>query len=167
MNTNDLRFIKTEKFLKDAFISLKMKKQPFTLTQLCQEAMINKTTFYKHYETLEEFEYKTCKEIIKKLYLECEHIHDAFSNTEMFVIDLRNKVSENIQLIDALFYQDPYKNIVLSEDILLELYLKDSYSLENELKIRFAIAGSSKIMMSNPSSDTSKIIIDLLKKVMK
>lgn len=88
MNTNDLRFIKTEKILKEAYLTLKTKQKPFTLAQLCQEALINKTTFYKHYESLEDFEYKTRKEILRNICLENKYIYDAFSNTEMFVMGL-------------------------------------------------------------------------------
>lgn len=166
MNTNDLRYIKTEKILREAFLTLRKKKKPFTLTQLCKEAMINKTTFYKHYESLETFDYEVSKQIMRELYSEMEHVNDAFTNTELFVESLTNKIVENQELYDVLFYDDYSKGYRICEEIHLEIYLKDSYSLEKEIKIRFAVAGSSQLLTNSTSKEAKQIIIDLLKKVM-
>lgn len=166
MNTNDLRFIKTEKILKEAYLTLKSKRQPFTLTQLCQEALINKTTFYKHYESLEEFEQKTQKEIMRNIYLECEHIDDSFKNTELFIKEIQKHTQDHKELMDTIFYPDINRCISISEEVLLELQLKDSYTLEEELKIRFCVLGSSYILIKDNSEETYQIINKLLKKVM-
>jgi len=48
----DLRIRRTYKFLWDALISL-MKERDFesiTVTDICERAMVHRTTFYKHYE---------------------------------------------------------------------------------------------------------------------
>lgn len=166
MNTNDLRFIKTEKNLADTYLRLRAKRKPFSLAELCKEAMINKTTFYKHYESLEKFDYEMCKRIMRELYYSTEHINEAFTNTELFVDSISNKMSENKELYDLLFYDDFNKGIRIIEEIHLEIYLKDTYSLEKEIKIRFALAGSAQLLTSNTSKEAKQIIIGLLKKVM-
>lgn len=48
----DLRIVKTKKQIKQAFLSLRDKYMPekIKVKDICEIAMINKTTFYKHYE---------------------------------------------------------------------------------------------------------------------
>ena len=166
MNTHDLRYIKTEKTLKEAFLRLKSTGKPFTLTQLCEEALINKTTFYKHYETLDDFEHKVCKEELRSIYLQCEHIYDAFTDTRYFVSDLRSKIKEHAKTIQVLFQNRIDQHLRISEELLLELYLDKVTSKEDELKIRFAIAGSSKILVTTNDEFVNDYVITLLEKVM-
>ena len=50
----DLRIQKTEHAIKNAFIELRSKKplEKITVKELCELAMINKSTFYSHYEDI-------------------------------------------------------------------------------------------------------------------
>src|SRR5215467_9608409 len=51
-DSSDLRVRRTDKFLWDALIAL-MKERDFesiTVTDICERAMVHRTTFYKHYE---------------------------------------------------------------------------------------------------------------------
>jgi AcrR family transcriptional regulator len=56
MNTSthslDLRVRRTYKFLWDALIALMMERdfEAITVTDICERAMVHRTTFYKHYE---------------------------------------------------------------------------------------------------------------------
>ena len=54
MNKNDLRFIKTEKLIKDAFIDLLDESgvKGVSVRALCEKALISRNTFYMHYETI-------------------------------------------------------------------------------------------------------------------
>ena len=50
----DLRYQRTEKLLQDTFLAL-LKEKPFdelTITQLARAAMVDRTTFYAHYQSL-------------------------------------------------------------------------------------------------------------------
>lgn len=55
MNNNDLRVIKSKKNIKNAFLELMAEKgyQNITVTDIAKKAMINRKTFYFHYETKE------------------------------------------------------------------------------------------------------------------
>src|SRR5690349_25047649 len=48
----DLRVRRTYKFLWDALISLMTERnfESITVTDICERAMVHRTTFYKHYE---------------------------------------------------------------------------------------------------------------------
>jgi AcrR family transcriptional regulator len=50
----DLRIIKTKKSIKEAFMQLRAKNdlERIKITELCELALINKTTFYKHYQDI-------------------------------------------------------------------------------------------------------------------
>ncbi len=53
MNSNDLRFIKTEENLKKALLSLMEKQQieEISIKALCMEAKCSRNAFYQHYES--------------------------------------------------------------------------------------------------------------------
>ena len=53
--TVDLRIFKTRKEIRRAFLALRADRMPdeIRVADICREADINKTTFYKHYEDLQ------------------------------------------------------------------------------------------------------------------
>ena len=56
-NKNDLRIIRTYKLLTEAFMQLMSEKhfENITVNELCDRAMIRRTTFYKHFADKYEF----------------------------------------------------------------------------------------------------------------
>jgi AcrR family transcriptional regulator len=57
-NKNDLRFVKTERLIRSTYLALRRKaRQPVKVRELCEAALINKSTFYAHYETMGECRY--------------------------------------------------------------------------------------------------------------
>lgn len=166
MNTQDLRYIKTEKILRDAFCRLNAKRKKYTLVQLCQEALINKTTFYKHYETLEDFEYKIRKEYLKDLLFQCDHIYDAFTDTRNYVLDMQHILADNIQTVEIMFNGNPNHISQIIEEITLEIYSDRISTKEERLKLIFASRGASSILIQDFDSTTNEYIIHLLTTVM-
>ena len=56
-NSRDLRVQKTYKLLKEAFVRL-LSQKPFeriTVQEICEEAMVRRTTFYQHFEDKHDF----------------------------------------------------------------------------------------------------------------
>lgn len=88
----DLRYIKTEKIIHDAFYQLLREKniQKITVRDISERAMINKTTFYSHYPSLDDFyralEQKTIAYVLDQI-TECTML---FENPEKFVEQLYN-----------------------------------------------------------------------------
>lgn len=65
----DLRVIKTEHGIKNAFIELRSKKtlEKITVRELCQKAQINKSTFYAHYKDIYDLSDTMEKEVVASI----------------------------------------------------------------------------------------------------
>ena len=67
----DLRVIKTKKNIRDTFVELRKKHSldEIKVNMLCEKAMINKTTFYNHYQDIyalsEELESSAVDDFLK------------------------------------------------------------------------------------------------------
>lgn len=69
MNQNDLRVIKTRKNIETSFISLLSQKNFYKITvqDILDTALINRSTFYKHYADKYQLADTLCKEILDLL----------------------------------------------------------------------------------------------------
>lgn len=168
MNEQDLRYVKTEKLLRDSYIKLKERNSSMVirLVDLCSVAMINKTTFYKHYETLEDFEDVFFHEVMKGILLKNKNIDKAFSDTEAFVKSTIHIMKASIDYIKILFSKNINKLITVVEDILNEIYLKNENDHKKKIQISYAIGGGAHVLIRTMENDDVQIIIDLIKATM-
>ena len=127
-NKSDLRIRKTEQAIKNAFIELRAKKplEKITVKELCELALINKSTFYSHYEDIyalsEAMEQETVESIIGSI----DHLKDyTTDNSDAFTLfSGRGQSHLGIRLDKALkevisrkypeYKKDPAKQILLS-----------------------------------------------------
>lgn len=104
----DLRVLKTQKAIKEAFLSLIQKKgfEAVTIQDIAEEAIINRATFYLHYEDkydlLEQISHAYLKELMEVLNISF-HLQNGEVNVERFKITLR-RVFENIEE-NRFFYE--------------------------------------------------------------
>ena len=85
MNQNDLRVIKTKKYIEESFIYLLMQKDfnKITVQDILDKALINRSTFYKHYTDKYQLAETLCNEVFDLLItgvknrFECANIEDA------------------------------------------------------------------------------------------
>lgn len=115
MTKDNQRIIITKKLLRDALIKLLQKKHidDISVSKLCQEAQINRTTFYRHYQTPHDVLIETELELIKIFYKSsscsgktddiqsvvaniCRHL---YSNKKIVKIFMRNNTDKDISLI--------------------------------------------------------------------
>ena len=87
----DLRIQKTEKAIKNVFLELRARKplEKITVKELCELALINKSTFYSHYEDIyalsEAMEQETVASIIGSI----DHLKDyTTDNPDAFTREL-------------------------------------------------------------------------------
>ncbi|MCM1046854.1 MAG: TetR/AcrR family transcriptional regulator [Clostridiales bacterium] len=101
----DMRIIKTQNSIINAFLSLRAKKEieKITIKELCEKAMINKSTFYSHYSDIydlsEYLESKVASEIVANL----ERPEDIFTKPEEFNRELFYAYISQESLIQTLF----------------------------------------------------------------
>ena len=158
-NKTDLRYIKTEKLIEDTYLSLKRKyRRPIKVSELCEAALINKTTFYTHYETMEALHVHICEKQVGQIIEGCP-------NTGRFVRSFVSAIQSCSPVLEALFHDDLASQINTIESILLKRYLGSGVSPEQELKMIFAIGGAAKILIPAQSEERIQLTIQLIDKV--
>ena len=130
---------------------------------LCETAKVNRTTFYSHFDTVEDVLYKICEEYIKQVY-------QIFLNVDAEYKDRLKQgliiIKNNIEKFKYFFthVHDIEKRII---DI-IEEDLKDSgvYNEKYKLALAFRISGlvglGKTYLNDIESSSTSKLSIDEL-----
>lgn len=165
-NRTDLRFIKTEKLIEDTYLSLRRKfHRSIKVRELCQMALINKTTFYAHYETMEALHAHICQKEVGRIVENCPNIDNAFSDTGSFVRSLVSAIQNGSSMMDALFYNDTAGQINAIEAVLLKRYLGHSVSPQQEMKMIFAIGGAAKLLIPEQSEERIEMTIRLIDQV--
>ena len=88
MKDTDLRVQKTKKLLKDNFkeMFLEMDYEKITVKDLCEKAMINRRTFYLHYESIDDILNEILSEMARE-FLEYTKDYDHIENPERIVKD--------------------------------------------------------------------------------
>lgn len=165
MNTNDLRYIKTEKQIRETYLKLVRNGIAPRLVDLCKTAQINKSTFYDHYESMQLLEERVRLDTTRELLTACPHILDAFSDTESFCRSIIACFQREGKTLLHLYGGDPHIISTYAEMVLIELYTKES--LGNELTIRFAIAGATHILTNNLTEQSITELIGLIEALRK
>ncbi len=88
MKDTDLRVQRTKKLLKDNFkeMFLEMDYEKITVKELCEKAMINRRTFYLHYESIDDILNEVLTEMATA-FLEYTKDYDHFLNPKRIVKD--------------------------------------------------------------------------------
>ena len=134
MNQQDLRVIKTKKNIEESFLRLLEKKSfsEITVQNILDEALINRSTFYKHYSD----KYDLARLLSDRMFQEFQ---DMLENR--FLASQNREVYETIDVIYEVLYD--------KRETFLNLWKihTDEVQLENEmadyLKHRFISAYSS------------------------
>ena len=160
----DLRIIKTRKSIREAFLELRSQKalEKIKVTRLCELAMINKTTFYKHYQDIyalsEEIENETIVSIMDSF----EHLNSLFTNPDAFMKGLYYAFKSHEDLILILFSGRMNNLIDKIERLLIGHYPWISGSPEKEILLTFLLWGGSHVLMESSYDET--ILLDTLTK---
>ncbi len=165
-NRTDLRFIKTERLIEDAYLSLRTKyHRPIKVCELCETALINKTTFYAHYETMEALHAHVCEKEVEQIVENCPNIDTAFSDTGCFVKSVVSAIQNGSPIMDALFYNDMVGQINAIEAAVLKHYLGHNISPQQEMKMIFAVGGAAKLLIPEQNEERIQMTIQLIDKV--
>ena len=161
----DLRIVKTKANIREAFLELRSEHmlEKIKVTQLCQLALINKTTFYNHYQDIyalsEEIEDETISSILGNF----QHLDDLFSNPDAFMKGLYYAFKSHEGVILDLF--SGRMDILLHK---IEKQFLNQYPLlidmpEKEIILSFFIWGASHVL-SEPKYEES-ILLNTLTRV--
>lgn len=99
MNKNESKYFLTASYMDDALLEILAKKdfEYITVTEICKKAGVNRSTFYLHYESMNDL----LKETIEKVF-------KSFSNS--FTIDTSQDKTKNV--LTRREYILPYLNFI-------------------------------------------------------
>lgn len=165
MNKNDLRFQKTESSIKNAYIHLKsLYSRAIKVKELCEKAMINKTTFYGHYETIDDLKKKVCLEYVADIIESCPQINEEPINIRSVVYSTHNLILKKEKVIRKLYENDIDAFVNDVEKIILDTYIDKDSTEEREIAVRFFIGGAFRLLMFNKNEDQINKTIELMEK---
>lgn len=167
MNKNDLRFQKTEMLIKSTYY--KLKKHGSTVVKvkdLCDTAMINKTTFYSHYETIEFLHKEVCKEFVTKIFAQTHYIDKMQSETQEFVYSIINSFVEKMSVVKKLYGEDMHALVNDIETVLMEDFVKNKVDEEFELSIRFCLGGAFRLLALEKDPVRIQKTVELIERVL-
>lgn len=163
----DLRVVKTRKTIGEAFLELRSKNalEKIKVKELCELALINKTTFYKHYQDIyvlsEEIENETILSIISSF----EHMNSLFTDPDGFVKGLYYAFKSHERLIMTLFSGRMNVLIDKVEKQLMIHYPSLRSMPEKEIMLSFLLRGASQVLMESGYGET--VLLDTVSRIIK
>ena len=166
MNKNDLRYLKTEKLIESTYYELRMKHGgPVKVSELCEAAMINKTTFYLHYETMNDLHEHMCNKLIKDILDSCPNVDKAYTDLDNCMDSVLNTLLDKMDTI-LKFFGDNVPSLINSVEIyFLKLYITDDVPIHRQAEICFAIGGAARLLASTDNPAAKKVTADLIKRI--
>lgn len=141
----DLRILRTFKLLTDAFIQLMTEKhfEDITVNELCERAMIRRTTFYKHFADKYEF----FRFFVRQLQSDFDTANPAsaeYQNPQIFLMSIAGHVleflKENEQFVHMVFSSNMLSTLldILSEQINFDITEKIKAGVKKGLDVAAA-----------------------------
>lgn len=101
----DIRKEKTRRSIYNAFICIRSRKplEKLTVKELCEEAQINKSTFYVYYKDVYDLSDKIENEIVSSIIKSMGNADDIFDDPKEFTRNLFTAYSSQSSLITTVF----------------------------------------------------------------
>ncbi len=167
----DLRKVKTEKAIKEAFFQLRSKKslEQMTVKELCHAAQINKSTFYCYYDDLYALSDALERETVAQILRSISHSEDySVENPESFAREICVACIAHIALTQTLFsgLDGGRLALRLEEEIKELIFEKYPHFREDPQKcvlLSFCIQGAHHAYLNNPGVPPEILIAEIEK----
>lgn len=144
----DLRIIKTKKAIINAFLALRAKRplEKITVRELCEMAMVNKSTFYSHYGDIYELSDSLENEVVMSVIDSMDHPEYIVENSGEFTRELLFGYLSQDHLIQILF-SDNRSSLLVSKieralkELVFEKYPELRLDPVSNMGLTFAIYG--------------------------
>jgi len=163
----DLRIVKTKKNIRETFLKLRSENmlEKIKVTKICELALINKTTFYNHYQDIYALSDEIENETIVSIMSSFQHLNDLFSNPDAFMKGLYYAFKSHEEVILTLF--SGRMNILVDK---VEKQLLIQYPLlgdipEKEIILSFLLWGASHVLIESKYEES--FLLETLTKVAK
>ena len=149
MNKNDLRFQKTELAIRNAYISLKKQnKSAVKVVDLCDAAMINKTTFYAHYETIDHLHKTICNEFVSEVLITSKGLEIFNVDLKAAMYSILEQFTKKMSYIKMLYGENFYEFVNDFERLFLKAVFENNDNEDYELAVRFCIGGAFRLFLT-------------------
>ena len=142
----DLRVIKTKKNIRDAFLELRKNHslEEIKVNALCEKAMVNKTTFYNHYQDIYELSEELENEVVENFMNNFQDIDMMLTDSQRFINGM-HKVLESENAMLRVVFRDKMDELIAR----MEKRIQNYYPKEKEMLVSFLIGGSVHLMMKS------------------
>lgn len=162
----DLRILKTEQAIRNAFIKLRAKKplEKITVKELCSLALINKSTFYSHYEDIYALSEKIEQETVDSIIGSIAHLKDyTTESSDIFTRELCLSFMSQISLIEILFSGREQSHLGSRldhalKDVIFRKYPEYKKDSGKQILLSYTILGTYHAYLSNPDTDTAVFV---------
>lgn len=141
----DLRIQKTEKAIREAFLDIRrrMPLEKVKVRNICQQAMINTSTFYNHYRDVQHLSEQLENELLEACFSAVPNADCLFSEPYRFLTELRQSFSDSEQSAAlSILFDGRYEVIHQKIDaFLLARYQAAARTREDYIKISFVLGG--------------------------
>ena len=163
----DLRIVKTRKNIREAFLKLRSEfpLEKIKVTRLCELALINKTTFYKHYQDIYALSEEVENETILSIMDSFDDLNSLFTNPEQFIKGFYYTFKSHEDIIMTLFSGRMDILINKVEKQLMVYYTRISSVPEKEIMLSFMFWGGSHVLMESRYEEA--VLLNTLTKVTK
>lgn len=162
----DLRIKKTEQAVKNAFIELRAKKplEKITVKELCSLALINKSTFYSHYEDIyalsEAIEQETVASIIESIGLLEDYTPEK---SDIYTRELCLAFMSQTSLIRILFSGREQSHLghrldTALKELIFRKYPEYREDMSKQILLSYSIQGAYHAYLNNPDADTDTFV---------
>ena len=161
----DLRVIKTKKNIRDAFLELRKKHsvEEIKVNTLCEKAMVNKTTFYNHYQDIYELSAELEAEVLDDFFANFKDIDLMLSDPNRCINGMHVALERNNDMLRILF-KDNMDELIGR----IEKQIRNYYAKEDQMLISFLIGGSIHLMMKskNKNEEVEQFLVEVITKIM-
>jgi hypothetical protein len=147
----DLRIVKTRRNIREAFFELRSKNalEKIRVAKLCEFALINKTTFYKHYQDIYALSEEIENETILAIMSSFSQPGALFTDPNGFIQGLYFAFKSHDKVINTLF-SGRMNTLIDKVDRQLKLqYPQLSSNPERDMIVSFLVWGASHVFMES------------------
>ena len=166
----DKRIIKTKQAIFDALLELIRKRgiEHIQVKELCDKAVINKTTFYRYYMDIPDLIEQCRDEVADKIVVDFIHKDQLFQNPELFFKGMYETIANNEKTIMLLFPENAINGLIHRlDERLCKCYVSEQSEFENEVEMSFLIGGSSYACMKylDRMDNVSEVVAKLINRL--
>lgn len=160
----DLRIIKTKKNIREAFLDLRKNHSldEIKVNVLCEKAMVNKTTFYNHYQDVYALSEELETEVLETFFGNFKDIDMMLTDVNRFINGMHGALEAEGGMLRLLFNDKLDELIACMEERIRKYYKK-----EDQMLLSFLMGGSIHLIMKseNNNKEVERFLIDIISKI--